>query len=88
MDAPTDLPMTLRYASDGRVGTDPVDVVTAKPVPVRVETNGRIHLRYEIGDRTVDDGRCNIDENWVVTTWNEVGDADRDRLCLFCWPLE
>lgn len=81
-------PNALVYASDGRVSRDKVDIVPAKPMPVKVETNGRLHLRYMIGDRTVDDGRCNIDENWALVTWTDVADADADRLCRFCWPVE
>lgn len=63
-----------------------LELLAAVPFFVRVKTNGRLHLRYEIGGRTVDDGRCGIDENWVKVSGDEITDADPDRLCRYCFP--
>jgi hypothetical protein len=63
-------------------------VVAATPIPVRVETNGRLHLRYRVGERTVDDGRCGIDENWVETSFEAIEEAESDRLCRYCFPVQ
>ena len=59
---------------------------TAFPFIVQVETNGRFHLRYEVGGRTVDDGRCGIDNNWVRTTFDLLERSDPNRLCRYCFP--
>jgi len=61
--------------------------VPAQPVLVRVETNGRLHLRYEVSGRTVDDGRCGIDDNWVKASESMLEEADQDRLCRYCFPV-
>lgn len=75
--------------------------LVAVPVLVRVETNGRLHIRYRLFQqaisrsglvfpqeeplRTVDDGRCGIDENWVEEAFEILSDADPARLCQFCF---
>jgi len=64
-----------------------VNLIAAVPFHVRVVTNDRIHLRYQIGDRTVDDGRCGIDDNWVRASAADIADADQDRLCRYCFPV-
>lgn len=64
----------------------PLAPVQAEPYAVKLETDLRIHLRYRIGGRTVDDGRCGIDNNWVEVRPEEVENADPSRFCLFCFP--
>lgn len=58
----------------------------AEPYLVRVETNNRLHLRFRIQDRSVDDSRCGIDENWVEEDWLILDNVDPDRLCRYCFP--
>lgn len=60
--------------------------VEAHPFLVRVTTNGRLHVRYQIVGRTLDDGRCGIDNNWVRASADDLADADPDRLCRYCFP--
>jgi hypothetical protein len=60
--------------------------VAAEPYFVRTETTGGIHLRYRLGGRTVDDGRCGIDDNWVEVDDAIVAETDHARLCGFCFP--
>jgi hypothetical protein len=60
--------------------------VEAFPFLVRVKTNNRIHVRYQIVGRTLDDGRCGIDDNWVRASADDLADAEPDRLCRFCFP--
>lgn len=61
-------------------------VVQAEPFPVKTETDLRFHLRYRVSGRTVDDGRCGIDENWVEINPEELEGADLDRFCRWCFP--
>ena len=63
-----------------------IAAVTAFPYIVQVQTNGRFHLRYEVSGRTVDDGRCGIDNNWAKAAFADLERADRDRLCRYCFP--
>jgi len=65
-----------------------LELLAAAPIYVRVVTNNRIHLRYQIGDRTVDDGRCGIDDNWVEASASDVESADLGRFCRYCFPVE
>jgi hypothetical protein len=60
--------------------------VSAEPFYVVAEKSGGIHLRYRIGGRTVDDGRCGIDDNWVEADYGYIAEADAPRFCLFCFP--
>ena len=64
-----------------------VNLIAAVPFYVRVVKNDRIHLRYHIGDRTVDDGRCGIDNNWVKVSASDVEGVEPDRLCRYCFPV-
>ena len=68
------------------MGLAGLELLAAVPFSVRVKTNNRLHLRYEISGRTVDDGRCGIDNNWVKVSETEIMDADPDRLCRYCFP--
>jgi hypothetical protein len=60
--------------------------VLATPFLVRVETNDRFHLRYEADGRSLDDGRCGIDNNWVRSALSTLEAVDPDRLCRYCFP--
>ncbi len=64
-----------------------VGAVEAIPFLVRVETNSRLHVRYQIVGRTLDDGRCGIDDNWVRASAEDLADAEPDRLCRYCFPV-
>ena len=64
-----------------------LSLIAAVPFYVKVKTNDRLHLRYHVDGRTVDDGRCGIDDNWVKVSSVEVEDVDPDRLCQFCFPV-
>jgi len=64
-----------------------LSLIAAVPFYVRVVKNDRIHLRYHIDARTVDDGRCGIDDNWVEISVMDIETVDSDRLCRFCFPV-
>ena len=69
------------------MATMTASVVEAVPFLVRVKTNNRFHVRYQIVGRTLDDGRCGIDDNWVKASAADLADADQDRLCRYCFPV-
>lgn len=60
--------------------------VQATPYVVRTLSNDRLHIRFRVGSRTADDGRCGIDNNWVPVSDSEFEEADPDRLCRYCFP--
>ena len=64
-----------------------LSLIAAVPIYVQVVKNSRIHLRYQVGDRTVDDGRCGIDDNWVEISMMDIETVDSDRLCRYCFPV-
>ena len=62
-----------------------MDPVTAEPFYVQSDT-GKIHLRYRIKGRTVDDGRCGIDDNWKPIDEQALSDVEPGAYCEFCFP--
>ena len=76
--------------------------LVAVPVLVRAGKDNRFHLRYRLfrqqvsrsglvfpseeALRTVDDGRCGADENWVDADPDLLEDVEPTRLCGFCFP--
>ena len=60
--------------------------VDASPILVRGGVHERLHIRYRIGSRTVDDGRCGMDNNWVELPWGALDNVDTTALCRYCFP--
>lgn len=59
--------------------------VRADPVLTRDELTMKIHLRYQISERLVEDVRCRIGGEWVEISLDDTIDYDEDRFCGFCF---